>query len=109
MTADDNSNLSDDDAPGDSADGDRVAKVLARAGVASRREIERMIEDGRGSLNGKTLTTPAVKVAPGDKRRVDGKVVDEAEAARVWRYHKPVGLVTSHNDPKGRPTVFDHL
>jgi 23S rRNA pseudouridine2605 synthase len=113
MTADNNSNLSDEaDAEHDAAGeegGDRVAKVLARAGVASRREIERMIEAGRVSLNGKTLTTPAIKIAPGDKLRVDGKVVDEAEAARVWRYHKPVGLVTSHNDPKGRPTVFDHL
>jgi 23S rRNA pseudouridine2605 synthase len=109
MTADDNSNLSDDDAHAESADGDRVAKVLARAGVASRREIERMIEAGRVSLNGKTLTTPAIKIGPGDKLRVDGKVVDEAEPARVWRYHKPVGLVTSHNDPKGRPTVFDQL
>jgi 23S rRNA pseudouridine2605 synthase len=68
-----------------------------------------MIEAGRVSLNGKILTTPAIKIAPGDKLRVDGKVVDEAEAARVWRYHKPVGLVTSHNDPKGRPTVFDQL
>jgi 23S rRNA pseudouridine2605 synthase len=115
MTADDNSNLSDDDdleVADDAASdegGDRVAKVLARAGVASRREIERMIEAGRVSLNGKILTTPAIKIAPGDKLRVDGKVVDEAEAARVWRYHKPVGLVTSHNDPKGRPTVFDQL
>jgi len=102
MTQDDNSNDSE-------AGGERVAKALARAGVASRREIERMIEDGRVSLNGVVLATPAVKVTPGDILQVDGKVVGEAEAARVWRYHKPVGLVTTHSDPKGRPTVFANL
>ena len=89
--------------------GERVAKALARAGVASRREIERLIEAGRVALNGQVLTTPAVKVAPGDILTVDGKVVDEPEPTRVWRYHKPVGLLTSHNDPKGRPTVFQNL
>src|SRR5262249_35177730 len=86
---------------GDSESGERVAKARARAGVASRREIERLIEAGRVALNGKVLTTPAVKVAPGDILTVDGKVVDEPEPTRVWRYHKPVGLLTSHNDPKG--------
>jgi 23S rRNA pseudouridine2605 synthase len=90
-------------------DGDRVAKALARAGVASRREIERLIEAGRVALNGEVLTTPAVKVGPSDILTVDGAVVNEKEPTRVWRYHKPVGLVTSHNDPRGRPTVFQHL
>ncbi len=89
--------------------GERVAKALARAGVASRREVERLIAEGRVALNGVLLDTPAVKVAPGDKLTVDGKLVAAAEATRVWRYHKPVGLVTTHNDPRGRPTVFDHL
>jgi 23S rRNA pseudouridine2605 synthase len=83
--------------------------MLARAGVASRREVERLIEAGRVSLNGKVLTTPAVKVEPGDILTVDGAVVTEAEPARLFRYHKPVDLVTSHKDPQGRPTVFERL
>jgi 23S rRNA pseudouridine2605 synthase len=89
--------------------GDRVAKMLARAGVASRREVERLIEAGRVALNGQVLTTPAVKVEPGDILTVDGAVVTEAEPARLFRYHKPLDLVTSHADPKGRPTVFEAL
>jgi len=86
-----------------------VAKALARAGVASRREVERLIEAGRVALNGKVLTTPAVKVEPGDILTVDGAVVSDAEPTRVFRYHKPTGLLTSHTDPKGRPTVFSAL
>ena len=89
--------------------GDRVAKALARAGVASRRDIERLIGEGRVALNGQVLTTPAVKVEPGDILTVDGQVVGEAEPARLFRYHKPVGLVTTHKDPQGRPTVFEAL
>ena len=92
-----------------SAGGDRVAKALARAGVASRREVERLIEAGRVSLNGQVLTTPAVKVSPGDILTLDGAVVSDAEPTRLWRYHKPLGLVTTHKDPNGRPTVFEHL
>ena len=95
---------------GDSdAGGERVAKILARAGVASRREVERLIEAGRVAINGQILTTPAVKVAENDILTVDGEVVGEPEPARLFRYHKPPGLVTTHNDPKGRPTVFDTL
>ena len=90
-------------------DGERVAKALARAGVASRRDVERLIEAGRIAINGKVLTTPAVKVAPGDILTVDGNVVSDAEPTRMWRYHKPVGLVTTHKDPHGRPTVFEAL
>ncbi len=89
--------------------GDRVAKALARAGVASRREVERYIADGRVSLNGRVLDTPAVKIEPGDVLLVDGRPVAAAEPTRVWRYHKPVGLMTTHKDPQGRPTVFDAL
>jgi 23S rRNA pseudouridine2605 synthase len=89
--------------------GERVAKALARAGVASRREVERLISAGRVALNGKVLTTPAVKVEAGDVLTVDGQVVGEAEPARLFRYHKPVGLVTTHKDPQGRPTVFEAL
>jgi 23S rRNA pseudouridine2605 synthase len=89
--------------------GERVAKVLARAGVASRRDVERLIAAGRVALNGRVLTTPAVKVEPGDIVTVDGEPVADAEPARLFRYHKPVGLVTTHSDPKGRPTVFQAL
>ena len=89
--------------------GERVAKALARAGVASRREIERLIAEGRVALNGEVLTTPAVKIGAGDILTVNGEVVSDAEPTRLWRYHKPVGLLTSHSDPKGRPTVFQNL
>jgi 23S rRNA pseudouridine2605 synthase len=88
---------------------ERIAKRLARAGVASRREVERMIAEGRVRLNGKRLDTPAVTVTVRDKIEVDGKPVAEPEPVRLWRYHKPAGLVTSARDEKGRPTVFDRL
>ena len=86
-----------------------MAKALARAGVASRRDVEKLIAEGRVALNGKLLTTPAVKVSPGDILTLDGNVVSDAEPTRLWRYHKPVGLVTTHKDPNGRPTVFENL
>jgi len=92
-----------------SAEGERIAKVLARAGVASRRDAEKMIEAGRVAVNGTVLTTPAFKVPPGAKIAVDGKIIGQAERARLWRYHKPKGLVTTHKDEKGRPTVFESL
>jgi 23S rRNA pseudouridine2605 synthase len=91
------------------ADGERVAKALARAGVASRREVERLIAEGRVALNGQVLSTPAVKVGPKDILTVNGEVVSDAEPTRLWRYHKPAGLVTTHIDPKGRATVFENL
>jgi 23S rRNA pseudouridine2605 synthase len=97
------------DSSPDSASGERVAKALARAGVASRREVERYIAEGRVAVNGRVLDTPAVKIGPGDVLTVDGAPVAAAEATRVWRYHKPVGLVTTHKDPNGRPTVFEAL
>lgn len=90
-------------------DGERIAKALARAGVCSRRDAERLIADGRVSVNGKRLDTPAFKVTAQDDIRVDGKRVVAAEPTRLWRYHKPPGLVTTHRDPQGRPTVFEHL
>ena len=96
-------------APSAEGEGDRVAKALARAGVASRREVERLIAEGRVSLNGHILTTPAVKVGPDDELMLDGEIVNKAEPTRLFRYHKPPGLLTSHTDPKGRPTVFAHL
>ncbi|MEL6197341.1 MAG: S4 domain-containing protein, partial [Pseudomonadota bacterium] len=90
-------------------DAERIAKRLARAGVASRREVERMIAEGRVRLNGQRLDTPAVLVTAADKIEVDGKRVAAAEPARLWRYHKPAGLVTTARDEQGRATVFDRL
>jgi 23S rRNA pseudouridine2605 synthase len=88
---------------------ERIAKAMARAGIASRREVERLIGLGKVAVNGKILDTPATLVTRDDVITVDGKPVGSAQATRVWRYHKPAGLVTSHGDPQGRPTVFDAL
>jgi 23S rRNA pseudouridine2605 synthase len=89
--------------------GERIAKTLSRAGVASRREAERMIEAGLVTVNGKPITSPALNVLPSDKITVDGKPIGVAEPARLWLYYKPEGLVTSASDEKGRPTVFENL
>ena len=89
--------------------GDRIAKVLARAGLCSRRDAERWIEDGRVWVDGKQLLTPAFVVTPGSIILVDGKPLKEPEPSKLWRYHKPAGLVTSHRDEKGRETLFDTL
>ena len=89
--------------------GDRISKVMARAGVCSRRDAERMIADGRVSVNGRRLDTPAFNVTADDKITVDGKPVGEPDPPRLWRYHKPAGLVTTARDPQGRDTVFQKL
>jgi 23S rRNA pseudouridine2605 synthase len=89
--------------------GERIAKVLARAGVASRREAERMIAEGRVRVNGRAIDSPALNVGPKDRISVDGVALAEAEPARLWLYHKPPGLVTTAKDEKGRATVFDNL
>jgi len=88
---------------------ERIAKVIARAGLCSRRDAERWIAEGRVKLNGKVLDTPAQTVTDKDMIVVDGKPLPEKEGAKLWRYHKPVGLVTSHKDPEGRDTVFQKL
>jgi 23S rRNA pseudouridine2605 synthase len=95
--------------PSNAQDGERIAKFLARAGVCSRRDAERLIAEGRVKLNGRVLDTPAVKVTAADKVQVDGKPIAAAEPTRLWRYHKPAGLVTTHRDPAGRATVFENL
>ena len=89
--------------------GDRIAKWLAHAGVTSRRDAEKLLADGLVRLNNHVVTHPATFVQPGDTVKVRGTVVDPPGRARLWRYHKPDGLVTTHKDPESRPTVFDTL
>lgn len=90
-------------------DSERIAKRLSRAGVASRREAERMILAGRVKVNGKLIDSPALNVTAKDRVEVDGKLLGAPDVPRVWRYNKPTGLVTTARDEKGRPTVFDRL
>ena len=89
--------------------GDRIAKVIARAGIASRREAERMIEAGRVTVNGKTIDRAALNVTGKDKITVDGRVLGDPEPPRLWLYHKPTGLVTTTRDEQGRATIYDEL
>jgi 23S rRNA pseudouridine2605 synthase len=91
------------------AKGERIAKRLARAGLCSRRDAERWIAAGRVAVDGKTLTTPAVVVTDLNAITVDGTPLPEKPSTRLWRYHKPKGVLTSHKDPQGRPTVFQNL
>lgn len=90
-------------------DGQRIAKLLARAGIASRREIERMIADGRVALNGKPIDTPATILASLHGVTVDGKPVAEPAPARLFLYHKPNGVLVTERDSGGRPTIYDRL
>lgn len=90
-------------------EGQRLAKLLARAGIASRREIERMIADQRIAIDGVTVETPATILTSLKGVTVDGKPVKPPAAARLFRFHKPTGLLTTERDPKGRPTIYDRI
>jgi 23S rRNA pseudouridine2605 synthase len=109
MTDDQAREPPDDDAEADAARGERIAKWLARAGVASRRDAERMIAEGRVKVDGKVIGKPATFILPGMSVLVDNRPVAGAQRTRLFRYHKPDGLVTTHKDEKGRQTVFDAL
>lgn len=87
----------------------RVAKVIARAGLSSRRGAEKLISEGRVKINGQIITSPALNLRPSDKVLVDNKELPTSQIARLWRYNKPIGLVTSEKDEKNRKVVFDNL
>src|SRR5512135_577129 len=95
--------------PNNDKSGERIAKVMARAGLASRREAEVWIAAGRVSVNGAVISSPALNVTPADRIAVDGQPLPTAERTRLFLYHKPRGLVTTHADPQGRPTIFRAL
>ncbi len=90
-------------------DGARIAKVMARAGLCSRREAEGWIAEGRVKVNGKVITSPALDIGPEDQVEVDGKPLPKRERTRLFLYHKPAGLVTTNSDPQGRTTIFEAL
>lgn len=90
-------------------EGERLAKKLARAGIASRREAEKMIIEGRVKVDGKTITTPALNVTDEQSIKVDNKPIEKAEETRLWRYHKKAGALTTNKDPQGRQTIFELL
>lgn len=98
-----------DEAPKPGKTGERIAKVLARAGLASRRDAEEMVTQGRVSVNGRVINSPALDVTESDVIQIDGAPLPERERTRLFLYHKPRGLMTTHSDPEGRPTVFDNL
>ena len=89
--------------------GERIAKRLARAGLCSRRDAERWIADGRVTVDGEVLQSPAFNVTDASRIEVDGKLLPVAERARLWRYHKPPGEIVTARDPQGRKTIFDSL
>jgi len=90
-------------------EGERIAKVIARSGRASRRDAERLIAEGRVTVNGQKIASPALNVTAADRIAVDGRALDAPEPARLWLYHKPRGRVTTSRDEKGRPTIYDDL
>ncbi|MDN3275265.1 pseudouridine synthase [Frankia sp. RB7] len=98
-----------DEEPKPKKAGERIAKVLSRAGLASRRDAEEMVTQGRVTVNGRVINSPALDITANDVVTVDGKPLPERERSRLFLYHKPRGLMTTHDDPEGRPTVFDNL
>jgi 23S rRNA pseudouridine2605 synthase len=95
--------------PREKKSGERIAKVVSRAGLASRRDAEEWIVQGRVTVNGRVINSPALDVTPNDVIAVDGKPLPPRERTRLFLFHKPRGLMTTHSDPEGRPTVFDNL
>ena len=95
--------------PDQTTKGERIAKVLARAGLCSRREAERWIALGRVSVDGQVIDSPALNVLPGAEILVDGAPLPDRQPTRLWRYHKPTGRLTTRRDPEGRPTIYDGL
>lgn len=93
----------------DASKGERIAKFMARAGVCSRREAEALIVAGKVKVDGKKILSPALNILPNQQVMLDGKPISAGEKTRLWLYHKPSGLVTTHKDPEGRPTVFAAL
>ncbi|HHS82069.1 MAG TPA: rRNA pseudouridine synthase, partial [Devosia sp.] len=89
--------------------GNRLAKVMARHGICSRRQAEQWIRDGRVRVNGSVIRTPALNVTEKDEIEVDGQPLAQRQGTRVWLYHKPAGLVVTERDPEGRPTIFQEL
>jgi len=89
--------------------GERIAKFLSRAGVASRRDVEQLIADGQIKINNIKVTHPATFVSEDDLITVAGKLIEPPARTRLWRYHKPAGIMTTHKDPQGRPTVFEKV
>ncbi len=101
--------MADENANEPASTGERIAKAIARAGVCSRRDAEKLITQGRVAVNGEKINTPALRVGEDVLITIDGKPLPPAEPTRLWRYHKPRGLVTSHRDTQGRATVFANL
>jgi 23S rRNA pseudouridine2605 synthase len=101
--------LEPEDIAAETPRGERIAKWLARAGVASRRDAEKLLAEGKVRVNNTTITHPATFIQPDDLVVVNGKLIDAPDRTRLWRYHKPDGLVTTHRDPEDRPTVFQKL
>ena len=99
----------DTPSPDAAAKGERIAKIMARAGLCSRRDAERWIAEGRVAVAGRIIDSPALNVADLNSIQVDGQPLPGAEPPRLWRYHKPPGVVTTARDPEGRPTVADKM
>jgi len=96
-------------APNPAKSGERIAKLMSRAGLASRRDAEAWVTQGRVTVNGRVINSPALDITANDVVLVDGKPLPERERTRLFLYHKPRGLMTTHSDPEGRPTVFENL